>query len=294
MRLKNILVPIDFSTYSINALKLAKEIARKAEETIYLLHVIEVPIDKYSFIKERQKGLIKSIYTSNFIDTVKKKLTEIRDENKSINFTLNESLRIGDPYNEIVKFVEEDNIDMIVIGAKGIMDREELYLGSLCEKIIRTITCPVITVTKISSENRLKNIVYNADLRLEQLEVISIIKKIQSLFESHINILKINPQEDNQNDSEQLDYLRTLALNSGLQDFDLDINRHPNEEYGIIEFANQKNADLIAVGLHEKSGIRRLISGGLLIDEISDHAFRPILTYHFDIRKEKNVNRPMV
>ena len=50
MRLKNILVPIDFSTYSINALKLAKEIARKAEGTIYLLHVIEVPIDKYSFI----------------------------------------------------------------------------------------------------------------------------------------------------------------------------------------------------------------------------------------------------
>ena len=97
MRLKNILVTIDFSTYSINALKLAKEIARKAEGIIYLLHVIEVPIDKYSFIKERQKEIIKSIYTSNFIETVRKKLTEIRDDNKSISFTLNESLRIGDP-----------------------------------------------------------------------------------------------------------------------------------------------------------------------------------------------------
>jgi len=290
MRLKNILVPIDFSSYSINALKLAKEIADKAEGTVYLLHVIEVPIDKYTFIKDRQKDLIKSIYTSNFIDIVKKNLTKIRDENKSLNFLLNESLRIGDPYNEIVKFVDEENIDMIVIGAKGIMDRQELYLGSLCEKIIRTISCPVITVTKISSENRLKNIVYNADLKLEQLEVISIIKKIQSLFESHINILKINPQEVNQNESKQLDSLRTLALENGLQDFDLDIARYSNEEYGIIEFASQKNADLIAVALHERSGIRRLISGGLLIDEFSDHAFRPILTYHFDIKKDKYVN----
>lgn len=288
MKLKNILVPIDFSTYSINALKLAKEIAKKAEGTIYLLHVIEVPIEKYSFIKERQKGIIKSIYTSNFIEIVKEKLIEIRDKNKSTHFSLNEALRIGDPYNEIVKFVEEDDIDIIVIGAKGIMNREELYLGSLCEKIIRTIQCPVITVTQISSENQLKNIVYSADFKLEQLKVISVIKKIQSLFESHINILKINPHENNLSDDEQLNNLRTLALESGLQDFDLDVARHPNEEYGIIEFASRKNADLIAIGLHEKSGIRRLISGGLLIDEISDHAFRPILTYHFDIMKDKS------
>ena len=180
---------------------------------------------------------------------------------------------------------------MIVIGAKGIMDRKELHLGSLCEKIIRTSSCPVITVTKISSENRFKNIVYSTDFKLEQLEVISIIKKIQSLFESHINILKINPHENNQNDSEHLDNLRTLALKNGLRDYELNFTRHPNEEYGIIEFASQKKADLIALGLHEKSGIRRLISGGLLIDEIYDHAFRPILTYYFDIKKDKNVKK---
>ncbi len=82
-----------------------------------------------------------------------------------------------------------------------------------------------------------------------------------------------------------------MALKNGLRDYELNVTRHPNEEYGIIEFASQKKADLIALGLHEKSGIRRLISGGLLIDEIYDHAFRPILTYYFDIKKDMNVKK---
>lgn len=138
-----------------------------------------------------------------------------------------------------------------------------------------------------------KKIVYSAEFKSEQLKVISAIKKIQSLFELHINILKINPRENSLNDREQLDNLRTLALESGLQDFDLDVARHANEEYGIIEFASKKNADMIAVGLHEKSGVRRLISGGLLIDEFSNHAFRPILTYHFDINNDLNAKKKM-
>lgn len=285
MKLKNILVPIDFSEYALNALTLAKQIAKKTRGTIYLLHIIEIPIDKYSFIKDRQKGIIKNIYTSHFIEVVKKKLYAIQQENESTSFTFIESLKIGDPYDEIVKFIEEDNIDMIIIGAKGIKDREEFYLGSLTEKIIRSIACPVITVKKFPISFDMKNIIYAIDFELDHSKITSVIKEFQAHFESSIYVVKINKSNEFQNDDQILNDLKSLAINNNFKNYNTNIYNHPNEEYGIIEFAEQKNADLIVVGVNEKSGVRRLISGGILYNEIKGHAFRPVLTFHFDIRK---------
>jgi len=81
--MKRLLVPIDFSESSLNALILAKHIAKRSEGIIYLLHVIELPTDKYSFLGNDQKEELKNIYTLHFIDIVNEKLNEIKDNNES-------------------------------------------------------------------------------------------------------------------------------------------------------------------------------------------------------------------
>lgn len=64
-----------------------------------------------------------------------------------------------------------------------------------------------------------------------------------------------------------------------MKNYTINSYSHEDEEYGIVYFADEVGADLIVMGIHEKSGFRRLISGGSLAEEVSDHTFRPVLTY---------------
>ncbi len=54
--------------------------------------------------------------------------------------------RIGIPANEIVRLVEEESIDLIVMGTHGWTGFKHLILGSTAENVVRTAKCPVLTV----------------------------------------------------------------------------------------------------------------------------------------------------
>ena len=60
--------------------------------------------------------------------------------------------RIGVPANEIVRFAQEESIDLIVMGTHGWTGFRHLILGSTAENVVRTAMCPVLTVKSPASE----------------------------------------------------------------------------------------------------------------------------------------------
>jgi len=52
----------------------------------------------------------------------------------------------GDPVNEIIKFSQSRNADLIVVGTRGKTGIERLFLGSVAEGVVREATCPVLVV----------------------------------------------------------------------------------------------------------------------------------------------------
>jgi nucleotide-binding universal stress UspA family protein len=284
--MKNILVPIDFSNNSLNAIILAKQLARKTEGSVTILHVVEIPSRSYSSMGEILEDDMENIYTMHFIDVIRKRLNDLKDDHESPAFKLKVILKIGDPYDEIMKLYEAENIEMIFMGAKGVSEREGLYLGSLCEKILRTISCPVISVKDVNVANRFKKIVYATDLKSDNINILGVIKSLQSLFDSTIHVVKINTRDNFKSDIDNMNELEKLAQKYELKNYSLDVFNHTNEEDGIVHFAELKNADLIALGIHERTGIRRLISGGLLTEDIAEHTNRPVLTYHIELNRD--------
>lgn len=111
--------------------------------------------------------------------------------------------------------------------------------------------------------------------------MINLLMRMQDLFGSVIHIVKINTRNNFSNDIDSQVELETLADRFELKNYTINSYAHTDEEYGIVYFADKVDADLIAIGIHEKSGFRRLISGGSLSDDVTDHTFRPVLTYHF-------------
>ena len=279
--MQNVVVPTDFSYSSFNALELAKKIARKIDGTIYLIHVIEPFSDKYSGLRDIGEDDIDDSYTLRLREKIKKELKVLKQAHFSRFHEIKTKVLTGDPFQALREFIHLVNADLVILGAKGNTDTKELFLGSLSDKVVRSIPCPVITVKEKVEENDLINIVYATDLEDEHADLIILLKRIQSLFKSKLHIVKINTRKNFSNDIDTMVEFRRLVDKYQLKNYTLSCYSHDDEEYGVVYFADEKQADLIAMGIKEKSGIRRLISGGSLADEVKDHTYRPVLTYNF-------------
>ncbi|MEO9804753.1 MAG: universal stress protein [Reichenbachiella sp.] len=285
--MQNIIVPTDFSIKSFNALSLAKRIARKAKSTIYLVHVYQPPHSHYSVMGEVVKGEHDDIFAIKLIEKLKKELEILKTANEDNSFDIEVKLKIGEPYEEIKAMAKRYNADLIVIGSTGMTDSEEFFLGSLTDKIIRSMSCPVLTVKESIDDESFDNIVYATDLKEDHTAMMNLMLRFQFLFGSTIHIVKVNTAKNFKNDIDTKVALQKLADRYELKkNYTLNCYGHDDEEYGIVYFADERGADIIAMGVHEKSGFRRLISGGSIADEVADHTFRPVLTYQFQTEEK--------
>lgn len=279
--MRNIVVPTDFSFISYNALELAKKFAKNTDGTIYLVHVMEPTTDRYASMGASMEEDHDDVYHTKLKEKIEAELSALKRAHSSRLWEIQTKLLVGDSYREIKNFVDFIVPDLVIMGAKGESDAEEFFLGSLTVKVVRSMSCPVITVKGKINENEFKNIVYATDLEEEHVVLLNQLKELQTLFDSKLHIVKINTRKHFTNDIDTMVDLKRLVDKYQFKNYTLSCYSHEDEEYGIVYFADDKQADLIVLGIEEKSGIRRLISGGSLAGEVSDHTYRPILTHRF-------------
>lgn len=169
LRPRSILVPVDFSEYSNQALKQAVEFAKEFKAKIYLLHVVEHRliqcIDDYCLSQEliKQMGASKPAqYTDDYVITqdmvkhVEEQMFEAAQANmerlidripEANQIEIVTEVRKGIPYQEILRFQEEKDIDFIIMPSHGKGGLTEFHLGSTSEKLLRSSPC-CITIVK--------------------------------------------------------------------------------------------------------------------------------------------------
>ncbi len=142
--LHKILVPIDFSVNSKNALLYSSSLAQPFQAELHLLYVIEPVIYSPDF----SMGQI----TLPSIDTQEIEARSREELQKLIKTQLPETLpsritvRIGKPFSEIIDYARQENIDLIVISSHGHSSVEHILFGSTSEKVVKKAPCPVLTL----------------------------------------------------------------------------------------------------------------------------------------------------
>lgn len=136
---KIILVPIDFSVCSTQALDYACELAGKFDATIQLVHAIPVMVHESG--GTLTQGMIEDLTRTNTLalECVAKPRRETLELAPSI-------VKLGDPRDVILEVAEAQRADLIVIGTHGRRGLSRLVLGSVAESVVRTAACPVLTV----------------------------------------------------------------------------------------------------------------------------------------------------
>lgn len=139
---KKILLPTDFSEGARNALPYAVELAKQYNASLYLIHVI-YDINQASGLHVPHVNL-DQLYSE--IESVAKKELERFGLEELRGMNVQREVIRGVPYEEIVKYAEKNQIDLIVIGTHGRKGLEKVFFGSTAEQVLRRAPCAVLTV----------------------------------------------------------------------------------------------------------------------------------------------------
>jgi universal stress protein A len=142
--LHRILVPTDFGKSSENALTYGLAFAQKFGAEVWLLHVVQ---DLALFYPE-------AVFVTpppappveQFIAAARATLERVVKGLNVHGVTVHSEIGVGPPYDEIVRFAKEKDIDLIVMGTHGHTGLAHILLGSVAEKVVRRAPCPVLTV----------------------------------------------------------------------------------------------------------------------------------------------------
>lgn len=141
--LQRILVATDFSPPANQALNYACAFAEKFGAELHVLHVVvePLPLPAPDGAWIRPEDAIPEL-----IRKAQQDLTTNTESVRLISGRLTCAIEVGFPIEQILKYVEDHQVDLIVLGTQGHRGLSRLLLGSVAEKIVRLATCPVLTV----------------------------------------------------------------------------------------------------------------------------------------------------
>lgn len=145
--IRNILVPVDFSECSREALRQAGDLAKRLGAQLTLLHVWEIPPYIPPEAMVGVPGQTAQTLSRTAHAHAEQQMRAFVDEAKTAGMPVDaELLETGDPARTIVEVAERGGHDLIVIGTHGRTGFSHLLMGSVAEKVVRRAPCPVLSV----------------------------------------------------------------------------------------------------------------------------------------------------
>ncbi len=139
-----ILVPIDFSKYSLETLHFAMGLRQHFAPTYHLLYVVVDGEFEYftqlsGIPREEHRRQIEEAGTK-----LEDEARRLREEHSEVK--IETSVLCGVPFKEICRFADQENIQLIVIGTHGRTGLSHLLIGSTAERVVQQASCPVLSV----------------------------------------------------------------------------------------------------------------------------------------------------
>lgn len=277
--MKTILVPIDFSEQSQYALNFAAQLAEKGKLQIQAIHIIEGP-QNHTF-NTMGDGIANEsedyFFLKQLLEKTKENMRNLVESKAYAGINITGSVEIGNPYQSISKAIADHQADLVVMGSKGVSGIDEVLIGSNTEKVVRHAKCPVITIKSEVKLNTIQNIVLATNLREEQSRLFVELKKLQALTGAKLHLVKINTTNDFHTQRQMQDEFVRYINDHQLANVHTAIYNETSEEEGILAYAEDVNADMIAIGTHGRTGLLHLLSGSIA-EDLVNHSQIPVWT----------------
>jgi len=284
--MKKILVPTDFSEQSGFAFDLACQIAETNNATIIALHVLDYTgiydftagASAYPMMGSPAGLEFDETFLNTFNSAAEEKMEKFVENHKKEKIQIITEIKIGNAYLYITDKIREENIDLIIMGSKGTGDTSEMLIGSNTEKVVRHAKCPVLTVKQPKDLKSIHDIVFASTFTPAECSASNDLLKLQAVFNAKLHLVRINTPNNFETTRKTKRLIQEFIDKNGIKNYTINIYNDKLEEDGIIYFAQDIDADLIALATHGRSGILHLLSGSIA-EDVVNHAKRPVWTF---------------
>ena len=277
--MKTILVPIDFSEQSKYALNFAAQLAKKGNLQVHAINIIEGPQNHTfntmgdGFANESEDYF----FLKQLIDKTKENMNALLQSKAYSGIDVIGSVEVGNPYQSISKAIADHEADLVVMGSKGASGIDEVLIGSNTEKVVRFAKCPVVTIKSEVNLIGIKNIVLATNLEEDQTKLIQKLKEMQKITGAKLHLVKINTPNSFHTQRQMEEEFAKYIKEHGLGNIRTAIYNESSEEDGILFYAEDVKADLIAIGTHGRTGLLHLLSGSIA-EDLVNHSQIPVWT----------------
>ena len=268
--MKTILVPTDLSELANDALAVAVDLARTYGAEILLVHFQPFSIARAN----TAEGAVSMLsYLDKQEDTDKVELGQIAD-NQAYRDVRISPITCKDA-NGLYDAMTERGADMIVLGTHGTSGWDELLFGSNAEHIVRAAHCPVLIIKEKMAHFAPKNPVAAIDID-DALKANWPTYPFTAGGHGLKQFVYVSTPTDNIASEGVHDWMRELAQEKGITNYELHIQYARNVESGILNYATERQADLLVLYTHGHTGLRHLLQGSVA-EDILNHAPLPVL-----------------
>jgi nucleotide-binding universal stress UspA family protein len=288
---KRMLVPLDGSELAEAVFVYAKELAGRLDLDITLLHVCTPA--------EREMLSVHKAYIERAVEEVKKQTKEVQQQtgvkSKGKALEIRGELAVGRPAEEILRYADENNIDLVLLATHGRSGIRRWAMGSVADKVLRVSRVPIWLVraavpeevvydkwpsrtllvpldgSKLA-ESVLPHVEVLARQRGKELVEVVLIRVYETPFitadypesamrltwEEHVKHIKSAFEKRSE---EYLQKIATRLKDSGLNVRFEVLTGEPASE--IINYATKHPFNLIAMSTHGRSGIGRWAYGSV-------------------------------
>jgi nucleotide-binding universal stress UspA family protein len=272
--MKRILVPIDFSKYSEEALKVAAQIARKNKSEIILLHLLELPHQGGDTMSTGSSIPEIMFYKNAAIGN----LEELMDADYLKGIYVSEATKFEKVPEGILEVSKTNQVDLIVMGSHGTSGFEELLVGSNAEKVVRLSEIPVLVVKGNDGYFRAQNLVFASDFSKEIRKPFQKMLEFAKIFDSNLYLVMICTPNSFRTTQVAEKIMHDFVADFDIENYSTHVYNDANIEKGIFNFANSVEADLIAIGTHGRTGLSHFFNGSIG-EDVANHSKRPIITF---------------
>jgi len=254
--MKKILVPIDNSKISKAAVVYAINLAKRMGAEIILLSVINATSTSSTLISWR---IIEQQMVKKEQEEVAKLLAEIQEASQAeVRITHHHVL--GFPVHEMINnFVNENNIDLVVMGTSGAKGLKKVLSGTNTASVIDTSSVPVITVPKTKTPAGIKKIVYATDMSHLDQEI-KIIARFAESFDAEIEVVHLAGEGSGKRNRSHLEGI--LARMAEYPRIHFSVTKGVDVAKGLRSFSSKHKADMIVMFTHELDFFEKLFGKG--------------------------------
>lgn len=275
--MKKIIVPVDFSLHSEYALETAAILAKKYNAEIFALHMLEISEAILTSIDNEQQ-----MKTAFLIKYARERFNNFLDKDYLKGVTITPIVKHFKVFSEVNEVVDENDIDLIIMGSKGSSGLKEVFVGSNTQKVIRHSNIPVLVLKDKPSLKSFKNVVFACDFSEESIKAYINITRMVKILGAQLNLLYVNLPYNSFKSSTEMEkqVLQFLKRVDGDE-------RHINDvhficdysiEKGVSNFCNKTDIDLITIATHGRKGLAHFIDGSIS-EDLANHSTLPVMTF---------------